>query len=82
MDYTLAAGSPAIDAGPPDFEMADLDRSRNDMGVHGGPWSIDQYDNQRDPLSLAPYVYPLFRLGSRFNGGVLELQAIGAARLR
>ena len=38
----------------PDYALADLDRSRNDMGVYGGPWSIDQYDVQRDPYNLTP----------------------------
>ncbi len=80
-DYRLAPTSPAIDAGPPDFGLADLDRTRNDIGVYGGPWSIDQYDVQRDPQSLAPYVYPLF-MGGIVSGGELELRAIGVARFR
>lgn len=81
IDYRLKANSPAIDAGPPDFELADLDRTRNDMGVYGGPWSIDQFDAQRDPQSLAPYVYPLFT-GRLISGNELQLRAIGVARFR
>lgn len=82
IDYQLEPTSPAIDAGPPDYGLADLDRTRNDMGVHGGPWSIGQYDVQRDPNSLAPFVYPLFKADSSIFDGNLEIQAIGVARLR
>jgi hypothetical protein len=79
VDYRLAPNSPAIDAGPPAYEFADLDRSRNDMGAHGGPYSIGQYDVQRDPANLAPFVYPLVNSA---GGGILEAQALGVARLR
>jgi hypothetical protein len=40
-DYTLQAGSPAIDAGDPDAAYNDTDASRNDMGAYGGPTPID-----------------------------------------
>jgi hypothetical protein len=36
-DFHLMPGSPAIDAGFPDFK--DLDASVSDMGVFGGPWA-------------------------------------------
>jgi hypothetical protein len=36
-DYGLLAGSPCIDAGDPDDLYYDIDGSRNDMGVYGGP---------------------------------------------
>jgi hypothetical protein len=39
-DWTLAAGSPAIDAGPDLEGYADVDGTRNDIGVYGGPFSI------------------------------------------
>ncbi len=39
-DYTLAAGSPAIDAGPDEEGYTDMDGSRNDVGVYGGPFAI------------------------------------------
>jgi hypothetical protein len=81
-DYRLAADSPAIDAGPPDEILADIDRTRNDMGAYGGPWSIGQYDAQRDPSNLAPYVYPLFTANRSFDGGNMEIRALGVARLR
>lgn len=39
-DYTLQAGSPAIDAGPAGQEWADVDGTRNDMGAWGGPFRL------------------------------------------
>ena len=80
VDFRPSPGSPAIDAGPSDLAYADLDRTRNDIGAYGGPWSIGQYDAQRDPSNFAPYVYPLFNAG--FVGGELEVEALGVARLR
>jgi hypothetical protein len=85
LDYRLAADSPAIDAGPADYEYADLDRTRNDMGVHGGPWDIGQYDAQRNPSNVTPYVYPLTTAGwfpGSGTSGSLEVRALGVARLR
>lgn len=82
VDFTLGTGSPGVDAGPPDFGLADLDRTRNDMGVHGGPWSIGQYDAQRAPGNFAPFVYPLFKTDSNLSGGLLDIKALGVARLR
>jgi len=82
IDYELSPTSPAIDAGPTDYARADLDRTRNDMGVHGGPWSIGQSDAQRDPNNYATYVYPLFKADSTFAGGILEIKALGVAKLR
>jgi hypothetical protein len=38
-DFTLAAGSPAIDAGDPDPAYTDLDGTPNDLGAFGGPGS-------------------------------------------
>ena len=36
-DWTLAVGSPCIDAGNPDAAYDDADLTRNDMGAFGGP---------------------------------------------
>jgi hypothetical protein len=83
IDYKLAAGSPAINAGSTDLALSDLDRSRNDMGVHGGPWDIAQYKAQRDPLYLGPFVYPLFDANASFlDADTLQVRALGVARLR
>jgi hypothetical protein len=81
-DFRLAEGSPAIDAGPEDAYFADIDRSRNDIGAHGGPWSIGHYDAQRDPDRVAPYVFPLFKANAGINDGEMHIRALGAARLR
>jgi hypothetical protein len=39
-DYALGAGSPAEDAGPEDGGYEDMDGSRNDIGVYGGPYAF------------------------------------------
>jgi hypothetical protein len=62
--------------------LADLDRTRNDIGAYGGPWSIGQYDAQRDPSYFGPYVYPLFNANASFVNGQMQIRAIGVARLR
>ena len=36
-DLHLQVGSPAIDAGDPSSTWNDVDGSRNDMGIYGGP---------------------------------------------
>lgn len=82
INFQLAADSPAINAGPSSLSYADLDRTRNDMGAYGGPWSIGQYDTQRDPANFAPYVFPLFKANSSVSDGSLEIFALGVARLR
>lgn len=40
-DVHLGSGSPAVDAGPEDTGYADVDGSRNDIGVFGGHGSMD-----------------------------------------
>lgn len=57
-DYTPEQDSPLIDAGDPDPMMADIDGSRNDIGVLGGPYAggaayvaeicYDGFDNDGD----------------------------------
>ncbi len=39
-DYTLQAGSPLVDVGNPDSRYLDPDRSRNDIGLTGGRFSV------------------------------------------
>lgn len=81
-DYLLELHSPAIDSGPVDGKLSDLDQTRNDIGIYGGPWSKGQYDIQRNPNNLAPFVYPKIMPDTFFNGGIFEVKAIGVARLR
>lgn len=40
-DYHLATGSLLLDAGSPDAAWLDVDGSRADIGVHGGPFNLD-----------------------------------------
>ncbi|WP_457665348.1 hypothetical protein [Thiolapillus sp.] len=83
IDYVLTAGSsPAIDAGPTNDHLNDLDGSRNDMGVHGGPNPIAQYKAQLNPTVTAPYVYPVFQDVQTLSGAQVEVTAIGVARFK
>ena len=38
-DLSIGAGSPLIDAGYPSADWYDLDGTRNDIGLTGGPWA-------------------------------------------
>lgn len=83
LNYRPLADSPAIDAGPVDFEYADTDRSRNDIGAYGGPWPIDMFDVQRDDNCTAPFVYPLYESDANVAAmGQLKVHALGIARLQ
>ncbi len=83
IDYVLSPGSsPAIDAGPANEHLNDLDGSRNDMGVHGGPHPISQYRNQLNPAATAPFVYPVFKDIQTLSGAQVEVTAIGVARFK
>jgi len=79
-DYHLQPGSPAIDAGPGSPYLVDIDGTRNDMGAHGGPFDLDQFDVQRGPGTL-PFVYPLFDANRAIDGnGNLQIRLIGVGR--
>jgi hypothetical protein len=82
VDFKLDVSSPGINAGPVEYQFADLDRSRNDIGAYGGPWQLGQYDAQRNSSLLAPYVYPLFDTNSAINDGNIHVRSLGVARLR
>ena len=81
-DYQLEAFSPAVDAGPPNEHLADLDGSTNDMGIHGGPHPIGQYKAQRAPAATAPFVYPVFEEIQTLAGAQINVSAIGVARFK
>lgn len=81
VDYALTSGSPAINAGPPNEHLNDLDGSRNDMGVHGGPHPISQYKDQLNG-GTAPFVYPVFNETQTLSGAQVEVTAIGVARFK
>jgi hypothetical protein len=79
-DYRLGSGSPAINAGPVSVFLQDIDGSRNDIGIHGGPFDIAQFDVQRG-ASNAPFVYPLFDANRAVDAnGNLQIRLFGAAR--
>ncbi|MDX1571200.1 MAG: hypothetical protein R3200_12010 [Xanthomonadales bacterium] len=82
-DYMLQNGSPAINAGPDLAFLVDLDGTRADMGLYGGPFPIDQYDAQRNDTSTAPFVFPVFDASRSVNViGDLPISVIGIARIR
>lgn len=79
-NYHLQAGSPAINAGPQSPYLLDIDGTRNDIGAHGGPFDLDQFDVQRG-ASTQPFVYPLFDANRSIDGnGNLQIRLIGVAR--
>ena len=82
VDYKPSPTSIAINNGDPDNKYIDLDLTRNDIGAYGGPWNIEQFDIQRTPGRILPFVYPLFEANTGINEGDLEVRAIGVARLR
>ncbi|MEQ8547467.1 MAG: hypothetical protein RIC03_06135 [Cyclobacteriaceae bacterium] len=43
-DFSLRSGSPAINAGNPNFRFLDIDNTRNDMGIYGGPETWANYE--------------------------------------
>lgn len=81
-DYQLTAASPAIDAGPEDLLLYDVDNTRNDIGAYAGSWSIDQFDVQRDPNTLGPYLYPLIEAGKSVADGNVKVQFLTYPRLK
>ena len=84
VDYVLDDGypSPAIDAGPVNAHLRDLDGTTNDMGIHGGPHPISQYKAQRAPGNTAPFVYPVFEDTQTLAGAQINVSAIGVARVK
>ena len=83
MDYQLGGGSPGVNAGPDAAFFVDLDGTRADVGLYGGPFPIDQYDAQRNDTSTAPFIYPVFNASRSVNVlGDLPINVIGVARIR
>lgn len=81
-NYSLKAGSPAIDAGPVDEYASDIDLTRNDIGVYGGSWNIGQYDVQRAPDATGPFIYPVLDAQAGIANGELKLKLISYPRLK
>ncbi|WP_353497651.1 hypothetical protein [Vibrio sp. CB1-14] len=77
------AGSPAIDAGIDDVFYRDVDGTRSDIGIEGGPLPKSQFDDQRLATESAPYLYPLFEANASLsNNGELNVKAIAISKLR
>jgi hypothetical protein len=80
-NYTLAAGSPAVNGGDPGLHLSDLDGTRSDIGLHGGRFGFLQYDLQRAD-SGKPYLYPLFDEVNLTNLNEVVVKAISIARFK
>ncbi len=69
----LNAGSPAINAGPPDAQYNDHDGTRNDIGMHGGHSYLVNGKTTNKPIVLglqaAPIAVPV--------GGIITIQSTG-----
>ena len=77
--YKLDSSSPAVDAGPVDPMLSDLDATRNNMGPYGGSWSIDQFDAQRE-VSTAPYLYPVVDVAKTVANGNVQVKFVSYGR--
>ncbi len=57
-DFNLQGGSPGINAGAVAFIYTDIDKTRNNMGVYGGPYSLTNFPTNANPkvidLLLSP----------------------------
>ena len=67
------AGSPAINAGPPDAQYNDHDGTRNDIGMYGGHSYLVNGKTTNKPIVLglqaAPIAVPV--------GGIITIQSTG-----
>ena len=83
IDFVLGNGSPAIDAGPNNPFVVDIDGTISDMGIYGGPTPFDQFDDQRDAMRTAPFTYPLFNVTEAIDvTGNIQVEVISIARQR
>lgn len=69
-DYRLGEGSPGINAGHPDVEYNDIDGTRNDMGIFGGP-----YADSTSIFKLAPALH--MENISAVPGDTVEIRLMG-----
>jgi len=74
---SLNAGSPAINAGPPDAQYNDHDGTRNDVGMHGGHSYLVNGKTTNKPIVLglqaAPIAVPV--------GGIITIQSTGGTTM-
>lgn len=57
-DFKLQAGSPSINAGHPTLLFSDVDRTRNDMGIYGGSYTMSNYENLSGPKVINIFTSP------------------------
>lgn len=57
-NFTLQPGSLAINAGPPHIQYSDIDRTRNDMGIYGGSYTMVNYENNFGPKVISLSTLP------------------------
>jgi len=69
-NQTLAAGSPCIDAGPPEVEFKDHNATRNDMGVYGGHLYDPDGKTASRPVVLSGKLAPM-RIQKGVTGTVI-----------
>jgi hypothetical protein len=81
-NYVLADNSPAINAGYDVLSRSDLDKTRADIGIHGGPYGFTQYQVQRKNTSTNPYVYPIFQNVNATNAETIAVRALAISRLK
>lgn len=80
-DYTPLSGSPLIDGGFELVQYNDLDGTRNDIGVHGGPYGYAQYQAQLED-SDKPYVFPIFGVTQPDEPNSVAVSVLAVARMK
>lgn len=58
-DFHLQASSPCINTGHPTLIYSDIDRTRNDMGIYGGPYSMTNYEELSGPKVIGLFLSPI-----------------------
>jgi hypothetical protein len=81
VNYQLASDSPAINAGYDALARSDLDKTRADIGIHGGPFGFSQYQAQLQNVTN-PFVYPVFDNISATDAESIAVRALAVSRLK
>jgi hypothetical protein len=77
MNFVLGASSPARDAGNPDPRYNDIDGTRNDMGIYGGPFYDPEGRSGSKPVVLKSELNNTQFVRGELSS--LKLKATGAA---